>query len=391
MGDYFLQGYGFSFTPKSIDNLFRLSPKIKEESLDYVYIKEFLEKKKFIPILLKESFSILKPKGYLVINYKSTDDINFISMEEILWWLFKGNYSIIVHNEGTINKLVIQKKKTIFAKGDNIDKWTFGIITNGDRDDWIELIINSIKKQKIPHYEIIICGNYRNRSEKNITYIPFNERSERGWITKKKNLILEKAKYENMMMIHDRLILHSNWYQGMKKYGNVFELLGCIQKQKSGESAGDWLTNGGPMYDFYKIAGLEYTDWDYFTYLSGQLFIIKKSIYEKVLWDETTYWIPKTQRDLVADADFSFRARDLGYIIRFNPYSSCLALVWRHGYVPLKYDPSKGIIPDMIIRRTIRFFARRFYRIKPINDLSLWFLNILIKTGIYEKIVSKKL
>lgn len=389
MDESFLKGRGLSFTAEKIDNLFRLSPKYKEESLDYVHIKKFLEKEKFVPILLKEAFLILKPKGYLIIDYKVSKEISFFRLEEIIWWLFKGNYNIIVHTEGNQSHLVIQKKKSVFISGDSIDKWTFGIITNGDRDDWMELILQSIKKQNIPHYEIIICGNYRKRPEKNITYIPFNERRERGWITKKKNLIVEKTKYENLCMIHDRLVLNPDWYQGMKKYGNGFELLGCIQRQKDGSSAGDWLTNGGPLYDFYKIAGMEYTDWDYNTYLSGQLVIIKKSIYEKVLWDENTYWIPKTQRDLIADSDFAFRARDLGHLIRFNPYSSMLALSWRHGYVPLRYDPSKGIIPDMIARRTMRFIARRFYKISFINKLMLSFLNLITKLGIYQKIVSK--
>lgn len=390
MDNSFLKGSGFTFTPQKIDNLFRLSPNIKEESLDYVHIKKFLDKKQFAPILLKESFFILKPKGYLVINYQPSEEINFISLEELLWWLFKGNYNIILHSESVTNHLVIQKKNSVFAKGDSIDKWSFGIVTNGDRDDWIELIIESIKKQGIPQYEIIFCGKYKNRPEKNIIYIPFNERADRGWITKKKNLIVEKAKYENLCIIHDRLVLNSNWYRGMKKYGNAFELLGCIQRQKNGEQAGDWLTWGGPLYSFYKIAGLEYTNWDFNTYLSGQLVIIKKSIYKKVLWDETTFWIPKTQRDLVADGDFSFRARDIGNLIRFNHYSSCLALSWRHGYVPLRYNPAKGFIPDMLLRRTIRFFARRFYKIKPVNNFALWVLDILTKKGIYQKIVSRK-
>ncbi len=385
----FTKGKGLTLIPKNIDNLFRLSPKIKEESLDYVHLKKFVEKRKFAPILLKECFFVIKPKGYLTIDYKPSKQINFISLEELLWWLFRGNYTIILHKEGEINRLIIQKKKTVFAKEDSIDNWSFGIITNGDRDDWMEMIIESIKKQKIPHYEIIICGKYRKRPEKNITYIPFSERADRGWITKKKNLIVEKAKYENLCMIHDRLVLNSNWYQGMKKYGNAFELLGCVQRQSNGEQAGDWLTWGGPLYSFYKIAGMEYSDWDYNTYLSGQLVIIKKRIYEKVLWDETTFWIPKTKRDLVADGDFSFRARDLGHLIRFNPYSSCLALSWRHGHVPLRYDPTKGIIPDMLIRRTIRLFGRRFHNIQPINWLALKILAVLVKTGVYQKIVSK--
>lgn len=380
--DHFFQGKGLKLQLKKIDNLFRLNPKYKQESLDYVHLGNFLEKSKFAPILLKEAFFILKPEGYLVIDYKITNEINFQSMENLLWWLFKGNYNIVQHTQKNKNCLVVWKKKAMFIPNDSIDKWTFGIVTNGQRNDWVELIINSIKKQKIPNYEIIICGKYKNRPEKNFVYINFNERAEKGWITKKKNLIAEKAKYENLCIIHDRIIFDSGWFKGMKKYGNAFEILGCIQKEKNGARAGDWMTFGGPINQLYKIASLDYTDWDYYTYLSGQLIIMKKSMLEKVLWDETRYWVN------LEDVDFSLRARDAGFISRFNSYSPCNTLAWRYGYLPTKYDPSKGLIPDMIVRRTMRLIARTFYKIPVANNIMFWTVVLIEKIGLYKKMIS---
>ena len=38
-------------------------------------------------------------------------------------------------------------------------EFTFGIITSGAEDDSINQIIDSIEKQNIPTYEIIIVGN----------------------------------------------------------------------------------------------------------------------------------------------------------------------------------------------------------------------------------------
>ncbi len=378
----FLKGKGIKLKPKNIDNLFRLNPKYKQESLDYILLENFLEKKTFAPILLKEVFFILKPKAYLVINYKETDEINFQYMENLLWWLFKGNYNILKHTEANQNHLIIQKKKAMFISSDSIDKWTFGIVTNGERNDWVDLIIDSIKQQKIPHYEIIVCGKYKKRSEKNFIHIDFNERPEKGWITKKKNLIAEKAGYENLCIIHDRLVFDPGWYKGMKKYGNAFELLGCIQREKNGARAGDWMTWGGPIKQLYKIVNLDYREWDYYTYLSGQLIIIKKSIFDNVLLDETRYWVN------LEDVDFSFRTRDAGFITRFNSYSSFTTLAWRYGSLPEKYDPSKGLIPDMIVRRTMRLIARTFYKIPVVNSIMFWTVAFIEKIGLYKKMIS---
>lgn len=376
------QGKGIKLQPKKIDNLFRLNPKYKQESLDYVHLGNFLKKSSLAPIILKEVFFILKPKGYLIIDYISSKDINFDSMEDLLWWLFKGNYIILKHIQAEKNQLVIQKKKAMFAPDDAIDKWSFGIITNGERNDWIEQIINSIKEQKIPNYEIIVCGKYKKRPEKNFVHIDFNQRQEKGWITKKKNLIAEEARYENLCIIHDRLIFDPTWYQGMKEYGNAFELLGCIQREKGGARAGDWMTWGGPINQLYKIANLDYREWDYYAYLSGQMIIMKKSMFEKVLFDETRYWIE------VEDVDFSLRARDAGFICRFNPYSSFTTLIWRYGSLPIRYNPTKKLIPDMIVRRTMRLIARTFYRVPIANQMMYKSVAFIEKIGLYKKMIA---
>ena len=50
-------------------------------------------------------------------------------------------------------------------------KFTFGIITDGESDYNLIEVIDSIEKQNIPEYQIIIVGNTR-ISRKNIFYIP---------------------------------------------------------------------------------------------------------------------------------------------------------------------------------------------------------------------------
>lgn len=369
-----------------LNNLYRPNSVYKSESFDYIYVKNSLSRK-FAPILLKEWFFMIKPGGFLIIDYTLTKELTFQSVEELCWWLLRGdyNYNIEEHietKEGS--RIVIRKKHSLFAKDDSMDKWSFGIVTNGDRDEWIEEIIQSIRNLKIPHYEIIVCGKYRDRKEKDFIYIDFNERLDKGWITKKKNLIAERAAYENLCIVHDRLIFDKGWYKGMQKYGNTFELIGCIQKEKNtGVQAGDWLTLGGPTDTRYKVARLSYDDWDYYVYLSGQLTMIKKSIWEKVLWDETRYW------DDYEDTDISFRARDKGHIIRFNPYAICYALTWRHGKLPLKYSRQDGLLPkDMILRRILWFFLARIFIVAPFtNNLFAAIRRWFYKSKIYKYLI----
>ena len=80
--------------------------------------------------------------------------------------------------------------------------FSFGIITNGDNDNYINQIIDSIEVQNIPNYEIIIVGATK-VSRVNTTIIPFDESVKAMWITKKKNLITLNAKYENLVFLHD--------------------------------------------------------------------------------------------------------------------------------------------------------------------------------------------
>src|SRR3989344_937846 len=215
-------------TSESVTNLYRFSNRQDPESLDSLHVSGTLPTN-YIAIALKEWFFSVKKDGLLIITYSSKNtSVDWI--EKQFWWLFHGSYRIIDHTVGgEWNRLTVQKTTPLNRKGDSITKWTFGIVTNGDRNEWVERMIVSIRKQKIPSYEIIICGNYYDRKEKDVVYIPFNERADRGWITRKKNLICEHARFENICVLHDRIVLDSNWLSGMKRYGNTFELLGCVQ------------------------------------------------------------------------------------------------------------------------------------------------------------------
>ena len=68
--------------------------------------------------------------------------------------------------------------------------WTFGIITGGGQETFINAIIDSIEQQNIESkkYEVLIVGNC-NVNRENTIIIPFDGSIKPMWITKRKILL----------------------------------------------------------------------------------------------------------------------------------------------------------------------------------------------------------
>ena len=122
-------------------------------------------------------------------------------------------------------------------------EFTFGIITDGINDHFINQTIQSIYNNNIEIYEIIIVGNSNIVQNDKIKVIPFDENIKKSWITKKKNIIAENAKFENIVIMHDYIILENDWYSGFIKWGNNFDI--CVNRIKN---------NDGTRYRDYVIA-----------------------------------------------------------------------------------------------------------------------------------------
>lgn len=240
----------------------------------------------------------------------------------------------------------------------NINSWTFGIITNGKKLKQIEKILKSIRDQNIPNYEIIICGTYKAPIKKDTNYIPFNEKEDLGWTTKKKNLICEAAQYENMLIMHDRISLHMDWFKGMKRYGNDFDVLSC-KVLYNGQRSYDWLTTAYPYEDirstWYLGGYLNYSDTDKWVYVDGGMIILKRSVWKQVKWDENLFW---GQRE---DVKLSHDFIKAGFKIEFNPFATCETLSFNHPVSKLRFRGINKIIKyfgpiHLVVLKQTRFY-----------------------------------
>lgn len=312
--DTSLRRYGNSrHVKKPYDNLYSLYPDVMFESCDYVTNVDSINVTKFAPVILSELVKYVKTGGFLLVSYKPNKIMNSTALRKITE-KFIGRLGSVVEYRTSGGRvfMAFRKEKNYLAKGDSIDKWTVGIITNGKRDDWVMGVIESVRKLKIPHFEILIVGNTGPEiiKQKGVRFIHFTEKDDKGWITRKKNVICENARYENVLVLHDHLRPDANWYRGMEKYGNYFEIV-TFRIISAAETILPWDVASRTRWPYT----LDARDWDKNASVGGSYFAIKKSVALMVRWDERLFHFEGE------DFRFSIDAARKGFVSRVNVFS----------------------------------------------------------------------
>ena len=302
------------------DNRYALAPEVGPESVDLL-VDEDLFTERYGPVLLQAWYFALAPGGVARVRRHESPAA------------FRARFpaaaaKFAVARDGA--HLTLTKGRPALRPGDTIDRWSFGIPTNHARPEWLERCIDAIEAQGIPEFEVILCGTYNGPLRPGVRFIDFKERDDLGWITRKKNLLCAAARYDNLAILHDRIVLDPGWFAGMKRYGNYFEALGCAVVNAAGGREADWVTWGSPLWIGSRQGLLAHDDWDPFVYLDGAFCALKRSVWEAHPWDEDYYW---REGEDVALSHAMTRA---GVVIRFNPDARCLSLASK---APLPLHP----------------------------------------------------
>jgi hypothetical protein len=222
-------------------------------------------------------------------------------------------------------------------------KFTFGIITLGDSDENLNLVIDSIENQNIPEYQILIVGN-SSVSRKNTFIIPFDESIKHAWITRKKNLITTSASFENIVYTHDYVIFEPGWYEGYLKFGENFKI--CMNKfvNPDGSRFRDWVIwpHNNNFMDSIVLPNREclipydMTHLSKYQYISGTYWVSKKSVMMEFPLDEHLSWGEGE------DVHWSYKVREK-YKFSMNPYSIVKSLKFK--------DPAFNVAGEKTINK----------------------------------------
>jgi len=182
-------------------------------------------------------------------------------------------------------------------------QFTFGIITNGSQD--LSAIIRSIIGLNISEkmFEIIIVGGTNTYTDinRNIKHIPFNETIKPNWITKKKNIVIQEAIFENVAILHDYISFDKDWYSSFITFGNNWDVCTCYIKNNNGKRFREFCFF--PGYEWYKdisekIEGKCLLPFNTevthnmlkYMYINGTFLICKKKIGLNIPFNEELVW-----------------------------------------------------------------------------------------------------
>ena len=229
---------------------------------------------------------------------------------------------------------------------------TFGICVGpGYNEEWLQNCIESIRAQHVPEYEIILMGTDKPFDEKFAApdVIRVHSLDYSWWLPAKKNRIAQRAKYENLCIVHDYYVFDEHWYEGIQeyvtsaeKYNKHWDLISCfVQRLEDGERGPDWVIN--PFYmkrfldqpenqDIFRDIQTRFPDENHPMYVvglnpfeerfvdlqynSGGYIMCKRELLREIPFDETLQ--PGTAEDVEwyerVKASKKFR-------LRFNPFS----------------------------------------------------------------------
>ena len=197
---------------------------------------------------------------------------------------------------------------------------TFGIITDGKEPYGVKAAEASIKLQKTPGIqEIIICGKsdlfsaYDMYEVYGAEIIIAPELAEAGKLGAMRNAICEVAKSDTIIIMDDDMILLDDFYTGLQKFGDDFDVMSVSIMNTDGSRFWDHCecVNGTSRL----LGADEQSD---NLYVTGGLIVLKKYVHDAVQWSNTKGFYEGE------DVDFSERVRAAGFTIKHNPHSHAI-------------------------------------------------------------------
>jgi len=187
---------------------------------------------------------------------------------------------------------------------------TYGVITGGGhrediflefapeaRENRLNIFVDSIEAQQLKtDYEVIVVGDSK-LERKNTTVLPFDESIKVGWITKKKNIIANAAKYDIIVIVHDYIRMSPDFSEIITKEFDS-DIAMCQILRKNGIRSLDWAVSNFRDNSIGRniphCGLLDYKDYSQLPYMfiPGNLIICRKKVLleeplkEDLLWGQ---------------------------------------------------------------------------------------------------------
>lgn len=208
---------------------------------------------------------------------------------------------------------------------------SFCIISNGNRQQKLEQLVQNIQAQGIPEYEIIIVGIAEPLP--GVKFISLPAAAQSGQTSVLRNTAAAQARFQTLVFSDDDIVLMHGWFSSLQPHLETQDILISKLLNLDGTRHWDWATIDGPKG--HRL--LNYTETDPHLYFTSGLLVVKAHVWQTIRWNETLGFYENE------DVDFSQRAIRAGFSAKL-----CLDSIAVHD------DPYYTQVGSIMLKRTDR-------------------------------------
>jgi len=299
------------------ENDFRMPPEA-HQAYDLVYLVENdLGKIKAWPVVVDESLRLLRPGGVLVIRMTNTPMCSIFALKHLIhqWGGLEPLFEFTCEDGAT--EFAVRNSRTA-ARPLASTGISFGIITDGKRRDRLSAFIQSVyalERANGQQVEVLVCGPNTIKADLAAMFpqvhfvVDTGDFAEQGWITRKKNQLVDSARYDTLVIAHDRYTIDAGFLLALQQFGSDFSVAVCRQVRPDGRRFPDWVSLGA-QWSWSSPAMLEYGDWTPHMFINGGIIIGKTEVLRMVRWNELLFW------NQAEDVELTRRLMSQGFIPR---------------------------------------------------------------------------
>ena len=305
-----------------------------------------------------------------IFNLKNTDNIAVVNLEShsqlypiIYWYLlhqlgtgntvqvveqnsrslqiekkyFKDSFELI--STDGISRVYKKTRPLLVEESKGLDDWSFCIPTGPGDATLLNNLVRQILEYELPYKEILLCGKPGENFQywDDVRIVGEDIPAPPVHITKKKNVLAQEAKYQNLCILHDRVLLPNNFVEAIHKMEDLYPLtafqsicmvdrLGLLPMRYSDFNCLIGQVKKGWVNQFNKKefdASINMVNFAYYTpntfplnsYATGSLYIVKKKLWSEVPQEETLFWAD------FEDVEYGIRLAEYGIPTIANPYT----------------------------------------------------------------------
>ena len=300
---------------------FRLSPE-HHGAYDMVFlVDQDLGRVKQWPLILDEAVHALADRGRLVLRFTQGPFASVFDFMSTLHERCAGRVRPITSRnwknqpDTFVLDVELERHQPRLGPRPSI---TFGVITDGRRPQMVRDFVTSVVSlEGLPtiDHEIVVCGpagcaepEWAGSSPLRVVEQP-SEFAAQGWITRKKNLIVQEARGDVVVVAHDRYRLRADFLSELHAFGSDFTVVACRQETPEGLRFPDWVATGS-TWSWSPVGMLTYGDYEPNQYLNGGIMLARRDVLLRHPWNELLFW------NQAEDVELSRRMRSGGIIPR---------------------------------------------------------------------------